>query len=833
MISNQKNMDANGHHKALTTILRKACKKIAPVWPLENFVAVNPYLGLADLPFEQAADRLAKVGGIEMTLPISFYLNALEEGKLKKTDIEAVLYKKGYFEGAENFIGNLKKMMNENENLHPKAQSLTDVASGLTGQDWNRFVTDRITSWAAAYFDEGQTLWNSTDQKQGIFSAWHKEALTDRTPEIMGLSGFRKAAQVLPEQPIDAAWYSLQLLGIPEEALEIYLHRVLMRIGGWAAYAARLDWDNELHGGQDGALMEFLCVLICWEACLYQCLKNAELQANWIDVCEALAVLNAEDNLSDLLSQKLILQEAYDLAGQRAVIEKFSTKTEGTANRAKRPKVQAIFCIDVRSEVFRRNLERVTPEVSTLGFAGFFAFPIKYVPIGHEEGQAQCPVLLPTGPVVKEEITDELQHAIALKSRKLKHQVNRVWKSFKLGAISCFSFVGPVGLAYLPKLFTDAFGLTRPVPHPDREGIKSAVYQHKSISLEIGKHGYQATGIPLEEQVKLAKSALQAMSLTDGFARLVLIVGHGSTTVNNPYATGLDCGACGGHTGEANARVAAAVLNNKTVREHLQNEAIIIPDDTFFLACQHDTTTDEVSLFNTSEIPHTHQNELTNLKQWLCQAGQAARAERALRMQIEKSNKVDAAIMARSKDWAQVRPEWGLAGCSAFIVAPRSRTQGLDLKGRSFLHSYEWKKDRGFKVLELIMTAPMVVTSWISLQYYASTVDNMHYGSGNKTLHNVTGGIGVLEGYAGDLRVGLPWQSVHDGKQYQHEPLKLNVIIEAPPEAMNIILEKHSSVRNLCDNGWIHLLAMDEEGRVSYRYAGNLRWEEVEMALVA
>ncbi len=121
----------------------------------------------------------------------------------------------------------------------------------------------------------------------------------------------------------------------------------------------------------------------------------------------------------------------------------------------------------------------------------------------------------------------------------------------------------------------------------------------------------------------------------------------------------------------------------------------------------------------------------------------------------------------------------------------------------------------------------MVVTSWINLQYYASTVDNKHFGSGNKTLHNVTAGVAVLEGFSGDLRVGLPMQSVHDGVKYQHEPVRLNVVIEAPLDAMNTILQKHASVRNLCDNGWIYLLAMDEQGKVSHRYVGDLTWEAV------
>ena len=107
-------------------------------------------------------------------------------------------------------------------------------------------------------------------------------------------------------------------------------------------------------------------------------------------------------------------------------------------------------------------------------------------------------------------------------------------------------------------------------------------------------------------------------------------------------------------------------------------------------------------------------------------------------------------------------------------------------------------------------------------------MDNQRFGSGNKTLHNVVGRIGVLEGNAGDLRTGLPWQSVHDGVRLQHEPLRLNVIIEAPTDAMNEVLSAHASVRELFDNGWLHLLAMDENGSISGRYVGDLRWETVE-----
>lgn len=144
------------------------------------------------------------------------------------------------------------------------------------------------------------------------------------------------------------------------------------------------------------------------------------------------------------------------------------------------------------------------------------------------------------------------------------------------------------------------------------------------------------------------------------------------------------------------------------------------------------------------------------------------------------------------------------------------------------MHDYQWRRDDGFGVLELIMTAPVVVASWISLQYYGSSVAPDLFGGGNKLLHNVIGGIGVVEGNGGTLRAGLPWQSVHDGSALVHEPLRLSVCIEAPVEAMTAILEKHANVRALFDNRWLHLFALDEAGQLAWRYAGNLAWEEVD-----
>ena len=252
---------------------------------------------------------------------------------------------------------------------------------------------------------------------------------------------------------------------------------------------------------------------------------------------------------------------------------------------------------------------------------------------------------------------------------------------------------------------------------------------------------------------------------------------------------------------------------------------IAIPADTLFVAALHDTTTDQVSILDAAALPPSHAQDLALLKAQLAEAGKAARIERAPRLGITGDPSAEARVITRALDWSEVRPEWGLAGCAAFIAAPRALTRNVDLGGRAFLHSYDWRKDDGFRTLELILTAPLVVASWISLQYYASTVDNRVFGSGNKVLHNVVGGFGVFEGSGGDLRVGLPLQSISDGRELAHEPLRLTAVIAAPVDAIDRVLAAHDHVRALVENGWIHLLALDGEAMRRRTAAG---WRTVE-----
>ena len=304
--------------------------------------------------------------------------------------------------------------------------------------------------------------------------------------------------------------------------------------------------------------------------------------------------------------------------------------------------------------------------------------------------------------------------------------------------------------------------------------------------------------------VNLAKGILGAMGLTDNFAPHVLLLGHGSCTANNPQAAALDCGACGGQTGEVNVKVLAQILNDSAVREGLKQEGIVIPDDTRFIGGLHNTTTDDIICYG--------DHKQGDWQGWLKAATSTAQEQRAASVGINTNKNLDKAFQNRSRDWSQIRPEWALANNAAFIVAPRGLTRNINLEGRAFLHDYSWQDDEGFGVLELIMTAPMIVTNWINLQYYASTTDNVKYGSGNKMLHNVVADhIGVFEGNAGDLRIGLAMQSLHDGKEWRHQPVRLSVYIDAPTAAMSEIINRHEHVADLLNKDWLYLFQVDSE----------------------
>jgi uncharacterized protein YbcC (UPF0753/DUF2309 family) len=320
-----------------------------------------------------------------------------------------------------------------------------------------------------------------------------------------------------------------------------------------------------------------------------------------------------------------------------------------------------------------------------------------------------------------------------------------------------------------------------------------------------------------DDQLATARGALTMMGLTADFARLVLLCGHGSSSENNPYAAALDCGACGGHEGGPNARAAAAILNRPAVRAGLAAHGIVIPR-TRGSSPAGTTPPPTASTCSTSTWPAEPRRRPGAAR------GRPARRRGGERRRAGPRAPRRGAPPLRPRGAPAQRglgagpPEWGLARNAAFVVGPRSMTAGLDLGCRTFLHSYDHRVDPDATALETILTAPLVVAQWINAQYFFSTTDPDVLGAGDKALHNVVAGVGVLQGAGGDLRLGLPRQACFAGARPYHEPLRLLAVVQAPPERIAGLVARNAILRHFFDGGWVALAARAEPG------AAWLRW---------
>jgi len=779
-----------------------ACDAVAPTWPLDRFIAVNPYWGRIGEVFGDVAADLRRQMGSNLYMPRDYYRGAFESGRIGRQHLEQAIQEQVEGQSPDKLIAALNESP-EALNALPLLSDIIDSRRDVVHRPaWSNTLLQQLTQFCAAYFDDDQSDWRPR-RDGGLYTSWRRAVQQDQsTVLLMGAPENLQRARQLPATPSEVFATAAEQLELDTHEFAEFLQVALLRMSGWAAWAAYLRWQARLEGGDDDHIVELLAVRVAWELLLDDGARDdgsvyAQWRADWQRIRNASAAPGRP--------VEAVWQRAEEIAYQEPLAAALAASSSEATHAA--PAAQVAFCIDVRSEVFRRALERAMPDVQTMGFAGFFGLPIQYTPIGTEATRPQLPGLLaPALDVTESSGAAALDQQLA-RTRLARLEASADWQPFERLPGSAFTLIESLGMTYLGKLVRRALPSKREVEGIDQGGLASGEASRLTPQLAAGGDA------DLADRVELAKGVLGAMSLTTGFARVVALLGHGSQSANNPHAAGLDCGACCGQTGEVNSRALAALLNDADVRAGLAEAGVEVPADTLFVAGLHNTTTDEITLYG--HLPESHAEDLAALRSAFDEAGVLARAERAADLGLGevagRARALRTAIKTRSNNWAQTRPEWGLANCAAFVVAPRPRSAGVDMGGRAFLHDYNWRDDTSGGVLELIMTAPMIVTHWINMQYYASTVDNRRFGSGNKTLHNVVGGrIGVFEGNGGDLRIGLPLQSVNDGERWMHHPLRLSVFIEAPREMIETVIGNHELVKTLLDNQWLYLYRLDE-----------------------
>ena len=763
-------------------LVRAACALIPPLYSLENFVAVNPFLGWSSIPFAEASDRISSGLDAEILPGLDHYRQAWQNQLITNTEIEAAARRQRL--NPDVVINSLSGQKSDCTSEVTDGRLASERVFVQSGIDLPKILRRFVSRCLAEVCSN--TL-NSSEQPitpDKLYQELHERATFDKTFELIGVSGWRswmKAAPADYHKAID--WVSSKLLLGPCES-EAYFFRLLGSQYGWASYLRGMGWNSTQN---DLAFVEALCAA----------LQVFDLAFAELMLGEPYGFSQSFTNPENSLV-RLCLQDAYEDHLMKSQFAKlFVDKLKTGQNRAD---FQVIFCIDVRSEVMRRNLEAQSTNVETAGFAGFFGVGVNFV--SEEQPSPRCPVLL----------TPQLElQAKRLEPSKTFGPALRMSYS----SPGSFSLIESIGIGYVGSLLSKAMGFFRKVRVDERSTVANS-YSDSHF------------GLTLAERVGLAESILINTSIRNRLGKIVVLCGHGGCSSNNAHEASLDCGACGGHCGALNAQMAVEVLNDKDVRDELERRGYTAIKEVLFLAGQHDTSTDHVSLYQPLGISEIQDRMVEELIRLFASASERCRKERARAMGINQS--VERTILEvlerKANDWSEVRPEWGLARNASFIAARRSRTRGVNLEGRTFLHDYDNDSDIDDSVLKLILSAPVVVASWINLQYFASTVNNDRFGCGTKALLNRIGNLGVISGNEGDLRVGLPMESVHSPcGSWFHDPVRLQIMVEAPIDKIDRVLEQVPPVADLVKNGWVRLIALEPNLNVVH-LKSNEGWEK-------
>ena len=749
-----------------------------------------------------------------------------------------------------------------------------DGARELTGTDLDETIHSLLIRLAAAFLDQGMAYWPMPNRDEGFWPAAlhvlgqplsiHNESLSELP---------RLVRQWEPLNSTDAVVAALQALGADESDWEKLLEAELLALPGWAGLMHQLEQDPSLapHEPVPASLMDFLAVrLLLTVAATTSLLGDARRWRVGINhhrdpegeqLCEAALLFDVAQLMGlgrrrletwtsaelsafrgavtafDDAERRRVWHAAYERRHERQILlplrQHASTPPAAPSDRLA---AQVFFCIDEREESVRRHLEEVDPEIETFGAAGFFGVAMNYAGIDDAHGVSLCPVVVKPQHAVSERPVPgheeshgqrvAMRRAWAKLAREMfvsSRTLVRGWfGTTVLGVFSLFPLaarvLSPRRYARLMEWLNDS---VLPEPRTELTFMRQSEASHHAA--EGLMHGFTVA-----EKVERVASVLGPAGLRKGMARLVVVLGHGSTSLNNPHESAHDCGACGGRRGGPNARIFAAMANHPEVRRGLREREIHIPEDTWFVGGYHDTCNDDIDLYDLEELPPSHRRDLDRVRTSLDEARARSAHERTRRFEAASDSRraIDGLhhVQERAEHLAEPRPEYGHCTNAVCFVGRRATTRGLFLDRRAFLVSYDATQDPDNTSLARILGAVIPVCGGISLEYYFSFVDNERYGCGTKLPHNVTGLVGVMNGYESDLRTGLPWQMVEI-----HEPVRILFVVETTPERALETIRQNPLLWEFLDNRWIRLAVQDPiDGRRILAYRGDGHWEPIE-----
>ena len=761
--------------------------------PLKDFIHHNTLHAFQNLKFDHAIRKAAKMFGYNVSLPLSEFRDLYKSERIIHENLEKIIIEKKGKEHLAQWLNNLLTKAYDTSN----SASIGDLRSkwkSLYRINLDSLTHPKLFRILCSYLDQGISIWKFPVHEKGFLTSL-------REIEKNSLSSIFKTERVR-KLFLNTRCEIESLLDILVGDHSLYKHYIFdqqFAHQGWSGMVSSIEDQPQTLLDPKKISLEELIVLECLLE--IDTLDN-KFGENWAPLGNQLhekpTNLFDDVNPTELSEVLFIWQNAYEWSYYDNILSGLQDVKKDESLKSNKS-FQAMFCMDDREGSLRRHIEHADVNCQTFGTPGFFGVEFYFKPEHGKFYSKLCPAPVTPKFLIKEIDTTSVRKKDAHFANQ-SHSLVRGWLiSQTLGFWSAF------------KLFTNIF---RPRMSPATAHSFNQMDQFSKLTIENtnlnDKENDLQIGFTIDEMASRVEALLKSIGLIKDFAPIVYIIGHGSSSVNNPHYAGYDCGACSGRPGSVNARVACYMANKKEVRALLAKNGIDIPDTTQFIGALHDTSRDDINFFDENFLSDLNRGYHKHNENMFVNALDKNAKERSRRLvSIDTSltaKEIHKKIRTRTVSIFEPRPELNHATNALCIVGGRDLTKHLFLDRRSFMNSYDYKIDPDGKILTNVMKPLGPVAGGINLEYFFSRVDNQKLGAGTKLPHNVMGLFGVANGIDGDLRPGLPSQMIE-----VHDPVRLLIIVEHFPEVVLNTIKSDDDMYEWFINEWINLVSINPE----------------------
>jgi len=773
--------------------------------PLKDFVHHNPLHAFEDMKFYAAIFHVSHVFGYRVTFTLTEYRNLYKMGRIAPEVLKRVISDRY---GVRAYTKWRDKLLHKSYDwsIEPRVGKLRNEWKRFYDIDLDNAVQPLLFRIICSYLDQGIAVTPFPYEDKGLLHAIRK---LDKQ-SVVSFFKTDRARKLLSDTTITITDLLTLLVG-NESYFAQYLYDQQFAHPGWSGMVSTVEQRPEtLLYAKKITLKEMILLELLFEVDAL----SYRFGASWKPI--GTITENMPDDVfretkqTDLTEVLSVWHDAFEWSYYDTALRGLSTvlDTEKLNSSPSYKHFQAIYCIDEREYSLRTYMEQVEPDCETYGAPGYFGVAFYFQPAHARFYDKLAPASATPMHLIREKVSDH-PHTPG-------KEVMFTKESHTLVRGYIFSYL--LGLPALGKLFMNLF-----FPSMSPAIADSFAHMNAAADLTIlatgqrdSEHNLQVGFTPVEMADRV-EAILRGIGLTGDFAPLVYIVGHGSSSANNPHHGAHDCGACSGRPGLVNARVFAWMANYSPVRDILKSRKLLIPEETQFLAAHHDTASDEMRFYDedvlTKQNALRHRNNIPKFEKSL-DYNAKERSRRFVSINTKADHKtIRADIKKRAVSYFEPRPELGHGTNAICVVGRRSLTERLFLDRRAFLQSYDYRQDDDGSTLLNVITPLPAVCGGINLEYYFSRMDNSTVGAGTKLPHNVMGLIGVANSSDGDLRLGLPLQMIE-----VHDPVRLLMVVEHRTEVILSVIMNNPALSHWFTNDWIHLIAADPEKKKLFRF---------------